>query len=154
MDVAHIPFHLGPGNQGRHAVDYNAIDGAAPYQLFRYIQSLFGAVRLGDQQIVQIQPAITRVMRVHGVLHIDIGGQTTRLLGLRHNVNSQGGLACRFGAIDFSNAPPGNSTHAQRQVQGQGAGGNDLSGNTLAQFSQAHHRALSVVLFDFAQGYF
>ena len=116
MGVPHIPFHLGSGNQGRHTVNHYAIDGAAAYQLFGYIQSLLGAVRLGDQQIVQVQSAIASVLGVHGVLHIDIGGQTTGLLGLRHDVDGQGGLACRFGAVDLAHPTSGNSAHAQSQI--------------------------------------
>ena len=67
--------------------------GATSDQVLGYLQRLLRGIRLGDEEFCQINPKVAGVGSVHRVLGIDIGSSPTRLLGLRHDVLSQCGLA-------------------------------------------------------------
>ena len=63
---------------------------------------------------------------VQGVLCVHKGHLAAPLLGLRDDVQSQGGLAGGFRPVDLDDPAPGHAANAQRQVQGKGACGDGL----------------------------
>ena len=68
-------------------------------------------------------------------------------------MQGQSGFAGSLGPVYLHNAPPGDAADAQRQVKGQGAGGQrfHIDGDIVPK---AHDGALSVVLFNFRYGRF
>ena len=154
VGISHVALDLRLGDQGGNAVDDDSIYSSAAYQLFGNIQGLFSAVGLGYEQGVQVQPAVSGVCRVHGVLHIDVGSDTPGLLRLGHDVDGQGGLTRRLGPEDLGYSPLGDAPGTQGHVQGQGARGDDFGHQKLGDLAQAHDRTLAVVLFDVGQGDF
>gem|GEM_PF-5336982 len=87
------------------------------------------------------------------MLHVDESGNAARPLGLGDDVLADGGLAGALGAIDLGDAPAGDATDAQGNVEGEGAGGDRLH-MEVAGLSQLHNGALTVALVDILQGGF
>ncbi len=69
------PFDLGPRHEGGHAVDDDDVHGVAAHQGLGDLQRLLAGVRLGDQQVVDLDAAGRGVGGVEGVLDVDVGGQ-------------------------------------------------------------------------------
>ena len=152
MGIAHIPFHLRSGHQRRYAVDNNHVHGATSDQVLGYLQRLLRGIRLRDEEFCQINPKVAGVGSVHRVLGIDIGSSPTRLLGLRHDVLSQCGLAGGLGAEDLRDSSSGHTANAQRHVQREGPSGDSLHCQVLGGFSQPHYAAFAHLTLYLAQG--
>ena len=73
MAVAHLAFELGARHQGRHLVDDQDVDRAGADQRIGDLQRLLPGVRLGDQQLVDIDAELAGVAGVERVLGIDEG---------------------------------------------------------------------------------
>ena len=86
------------------------------------------------------------------MLGVDERGQAARLLGVGDDVQHEGGLAGGFRAKDLDHASARNATHAQRQVHGQRAGGDDLDLPERTRVAQAHDAAVAVGLGDGGNG--
>ena len=69
------------------------------------------------------------------------------MLGFGDDGQTKSGFAGRFGAVDFADAAARKTANAQRQVDGDGAGGNDFDGfvRALADF---HERAVAELAID------
>ena len=83
-------------------------------------------------------------------LGVDEGAGTALLLRLGDDVQRERRLARAFRSVDFDDAALGQAADAQRDVEHQRAGGNDL-GRLDDLVAHAHHRALAELLFDLAQ---
>jgi hypothetical protein len=66
------------------------------------------------------------VLDVQRVLGVDEGAGAAQLLHLGHDLQRQRGLARRFRAVDLDHAAARQAADAQRDVQAQRAGGDDL----------------------------
>jgi len=148
--VAHVPLDFSLGDQGRHRVYDEHIDSAAPDEHFRYLQSLLAGIGLGNQQVVGPYAELPGIPDVQGVLGIDESCDASQLLGLRHDVQGQGGLAGRFGAEDLDDTPPGHPTHTKCHVQGNGACRDCGHIRQRLIISQTHDGAFAELLFDLA----
>ena len=93
VGVSHVALDLRAGNQRRHRVHDDDIDGAGPDQGLADLHGLLAGVRLGDVQLVDIDPDVPGVGGVQYVLHVDVGCRAAQGLGLSDNVLRQGGLA-------------------------------------------------------------
>ena len=93
VGIAHVPFDLRLGDQGRHRVDYQHVDGAAAHQRLGDFQGLFAGIGLGDEQIVGSDAELPGVADVEGVLGIDESGDPAQFLGFGDDMQRQGRLA-------------------------------------------------------------
>ena len=84
------------------------------------------------------------------LIHMAAGG-VGLLLRLRHRVQRQRGLARRFRPVDLDHAALGQAADAQRDVQAERAGGDDLDVLDHLAFAQPHDRALAELLLDLRQ---
>ena len=151
MGVTHLPLNFRFGDHGRDGVHNNDVNGLCAHQGLGDFHGLFAGIRLGYQQIVDINAQSLGVYRVQGVLHIDKGGLSPCLLGLRHHMEGDGGLAGGLRPEYLDDSAPGQSAHPQGHVQGQGAGG-DAGHVHLHGFAQAHDGTLAKLFFDLQNG--
>ena len=85
------------------------------------------------------------------MLGVDEGHLAPPLLGLGHHVEGQCGLTGGLRSIDLNDPALGQAADPQRQVQGQGAGGDRLH-HYPQVLPQPHDGALSVVALDLRHG--
>ncbi len=153
MAVAHLAVDLGLGHQGGHGVHHDDVQGAAAHQLVADLQGLLAAVRLADEEVVHVHAQLLGVFGIQGVLGVDVGRQAALLLGLGHHVQGQGGLAAGLRPVDFHHAALGHPAHAQRRIQGDGAGADDFDALGGAHaVAQLHDGALAEGPLDVGDG--
>ena len=88
------------------------------------------------------------------MLGVDKRCHAARFLRLGDTVQGHGGLAAAFRTVDLHHAAARQTSHAQRHVQIQAPGGDDLQvgiGNLVAEF---HHAALAVGFVQLGQRIF
>ena len=107
MAVAHLAFEFGPRHQRGDAVHDQHVDRAGAHQRVADLERLLAAVRLAEQQVVDVDAELAGVDRVERVLGIDEGAGAARLLRLGDRVQRQGRLARAFRAVNLDDAPRG-----------------------------------------------
>ena len=152
MNIPHIPLNFRLRNQSGHAVNDDGINGAAAHQLFGNVQGLLGGIGLGNQQAVNVQPAVGGILGIQGVFGVNVRRQPAQTLRLRHNMNGQRGFAGRLAAVNLRDPAPRQSPHPQRQVQRQRPGGDGVGNQMRHLLVAAHHRPLAVIFLDAPQG--
>ena len=150
--VAHLALEFGLGRERGHRVDDDQVDGAGLRTSASTISSACSPVsgwlissscRLTPSFCAYwMSSACSASMKAHGA---------GDLLHLGDDLQRQRGLARRFGAVDFDHPAARQATDAQRDVQAQRAGGDDLDVFDLLAVAQAHDRALAELLFDLRQ---
>ena len=113
---------------------------------------MLAGVGLADEQILQIDAQVLRILDVQRVLGIDKGTLAAQLLHFRNDLQRQRGFARRLGAVNLNHPAARQAAHAQRHVQPQRAGGDDLDVLNHLAFAQAHHGAFAKLFFDLCQG--
>ena len=73
-----------------------------------------------------LTPQRRGVVGVEGVLGVDEGRDAAGLLGLGDDVQGEGGLAGGLRAVDLDDAAARHAADAERDVEGDGAGGDGL----------------------------
>lgn len=152
MAVAHLAFQFGARHQRRDRVDHQHVDGAGAHQRVGDLQRLLAGIRLGDQQLVDVDAQLAGIGRVERVLRIDEGAGAAGLLGLGDGVQGQRGLARAFRPVDFNDAALRQAADTQRDVETERAGGNHLRLDQVLLGAELHDRALAERAFDLAQG--
>ena len=151
MGIAHLAFDFGARHQCRHRVDDQHVDRPRADQHIRDLQRLFTGVRLGEDQVFDIDAQLLGIDRVERVLGIDEGAGPALLLRLGDDRERQSGLARGFRAVDLDHPAPRQAADAQRNIQPQRARGNTGDGDVLP-VSHPHHRALAELALNLAQG--
>ncbi len=151
MGVAHLALELGLGHKCRHRVDHHHIDSTGAHQRVGNLQRLFARIRLGDDQVIDVDAQLLRVCRVERMFGIDEGTCATLLLGFRNDMQRQGGLARTFRAVDLDHASLRQAANPERHVETEGAC-RDRGDVHRLPLAEAHHRALAKGAFDLAQG--
>ena len=126
LRVAHFAFEFGARNERGDRVDDDDIDGAAADQDFGDFQSLFAAVGLRDQQVVDIDAELARVVGIQRMFGVDEGGRSAELLRFGDGVQRQRGFAARFRSEDFDDAAAGIAADAECGIQRQRSGGDRI----------------------------
>ena len=149
--VAHLALNLRTGHQSSHRVHHHHVQRAGAHQSLSDLQRLLAGVRLGDEHLVNVHPQSPGIGGVQSVFRIHKGHLAAGLLGLGNDMEGQGGLTGGLGAVDLNDPPLGDAADAQRQVQGQRTGGDDLHVQ-VGLVPQAHNGALAVHLLDVLHG--
>ena len=149
--VAHLAFDLGLGHERRHRVDDDDVDAAGAHQHVGDLEALLARVGLGDQQVVDVDAELARIDRVERVLGVDVRRRAARLLDLRDDLKAERGLARRFGPVDFDDAAARQPADAERDVEAERAGGDDLQVVLDLRLAHFHDRALAELLFDLCE---
>jgi hypothetical protein len=144
-------FDFGLGRERGHRVDDDQVDRARAHQGVDDLERLFAGVGLADQQLLQVDAELLRVLDVERVFGVDEGAGTAELLHFGHDLQGQRGLARGLGAVDLDHPTARQAANAERDVQAQRAGGDDLDVFDHFAIGQAHDRALAELLFDLCQ---
>ena len=86
------------------------------------LERLLAVVRLRDEQVVEIDAELLRVLRVERVLGIDERGHAAALLRFGNDLQRERRLAGRLRPEDFDDAAAGQAADAERVVDADGAG--------------------------------
>ena len=128
--VAHLALDLGLGHQGGDRVDDDDVDRAGADQHVGDLERLLAGVGLRDEQGVGVDAELLGVLGVERVLGVDERGDAARALGVGDGVQRQRGLAGRLRAVDLDDAAARQPADAERDVEGDRAGGDDVDGRT------------------------
>ena len=146
--VAHVTVELGAGDQRRHRIDHDHVDGVGADECLGDLERLLAGVRLGDEQLVDVHAELPGVDRVERVLGVDERGDAAQALGLGDDVERQRGLARGLRAVDLGDPSSRQTADAERHVERDGAGRDDrdlLEGTARAE---THDRALAELPLD------
>ena len=147
--IAHLPLDLGPGREGRHRVDHHDVDGGGTHQLVDDLQGHLAGVRLGDQQVLDVDAQGGGIDRIEGMLGVDEGGHATPLLHLGDGVQGEGGLTGALRPVDLHHPALGVAA-AQGQIEGEGTGGDGFHPHA-GGIAQPHDRALAEIALDLVE---
>ena len=114
------------------------------------LERLLTGVGLRDEQRVDVDAELARVLRVERVLGVDEGGDAACALRVGDRVERQRRLTRRLRAVDLDDAAARETADAERDVEGDRAGGDDLDGCALVA-AQAHDRALAELAVDLGE---
>ncbi len=142
------------GTSAADRINHDHVQRVGAGQRFANAQGFLAAVRLGDQQFVQVDAQFFGVGRVERVLGVDERRQAAGLLGVGDDVEHQGGFAGGFRPENLHHPPARHAADAQRQVHRQRAGGNDFDALFGTGVAQAHDAAIAVGLGDGGNGGF
>ena len=147
MGVAHVALELRSWDEGGHRVDDHDVEGAGADEHVGDLERLLPRVRLGDQQLVDVDPERLCVHGVEGMLGIDEGGDTAVALGLGHDMERQGRLAGALRAEDLDDTTTRQAADAKSQIESQcpGRDGLDVADAAVAQL---HDGALAELPLD------
>src|SRR5471032_651527 len=149
--IAHVAFDFGAWRQRGHRVDDDQVDAARADQRIADFQRLLTGVRLRDQQLVQVDAQLLRITDVERVFGIDEGAGATEFLHLGDGLQGQRGFTGRFRTVDFHHAAARQAADAERDVQAERAGRDDLHFFDRGAGVHAHHGPFAELLFDLRQ---
>ena len=149
--VPHVALELRARHERGDGVDDDYVDGVRADQRLADLECLLAGVGLGDQQFVDVDATGGGVLRLEGVLDVDVGGGAACALALRDDVLGEGGLAGRLRPEDLRHAPSRYSADAEGDVEREGAGGDGGDVERGPVVPEAHDRALAEVLGDLVQ---
>jgi len=152
VDIAHLPFEFGPGDEGGDRVDDDDVERTRADQHVGDLERLLARVGLRDQQLVDIDPQRSGVDRIERVLGVDEGSDAAIPLSLGSDVEGQCGLTTGLRSVDLDDAAPRNPSDAERQIQGQRPG---RDGGHLLDIvgAEAHDGALAELPLDLSHGH-
>ena len=150
MAVAHLALDLGPWGQRRHGVDDDDVEGTGAHEHVGDLECLLSRVRLGDEQLVDVDADRLGVRRVHGVLGVDVGAHPAVALRLGDDVHRQGRLARRLRPVDLGDPAPRQPADAEGEIERQRPGGDRLDVHRRL-LAHPHDGALAVLLLDLRQ---
>ena len=149
--VAHVAFNLLLRRKSSHRVDHQNIYCSRPYQLVGNLQGLLAVVRLRDVEIVYVYPQLLSIEAVEGMLGIDERCNAALFLCLRNGMDGQRRLATRLRTVNLYYAALGISAHAQRSIQCNRPGWDDLHVLCLL-VAHSHNASLAEVLLNLRHG--
>src|SRR5947207_4538357 len=101
--VSHIALDFRTWCQSRHRVDYHNINCVAAHERIDNFKGLLTSVRLGNKQIIGINPTLGSIGGIKCMLCIYEGSITTSSLSTGNHVQTEGRLTGRFWTINLGN---------------------------------------------------
>ncbi|MNM70341.1 hypothetical protein D3C81_819680 [compost metagenome] len=92
MGIPHLAFNFRLRRQGGHRVDDDDVDRVGAHQHVADLQRLFTGIRLGDQQVVDVDAQLGGIDGIQRVLRIDEGTGLAFLLGFRDHLQGKSGF--------------------------------------------------------------
>ncbi len=149
MGIADVAVDFRLGHEGGDRVDDDDVDAVRADENLGDLQGLLAEVRLGDEQVVDIDAQPCGIAGVKGVFRVDKGGGAADFLGLGDDLQGQGGFAGRFRTIDLGDPALGQTADTEGDIEAQGPGGNDRHVLGLLR-AETHDRALAELSLDLA----
>src|SRR4051794_21078436 len=150
--VTHLALDLGPRYERGDRVDDDDVERTGTDEHVGDLERLLTGVGLADQQRVGVDADGPGVVGVEGVLGVDERRDAAGGLGAGHRVQGDRRLAGGLGAVHLDDTAARDAADAQGDVQGDGAGRDDLHGH-LGAVAQAHDGALAELLVDLGEGH-
>ena len=97
-------------------------------------------------------PSALRVRRIERVLDVDEGGRAAVLLRLGDDVQRQRRLTARFRSVDFDDAAAREPADAEREVEGDRSGRDDVERHPVRELAHLHDGALAELPLDLGEG--
>ncbi|MCY1414485.1 hypothetical protein D9M71_299380 [compost metagenome] len=151
MHVTHFAFDFSLWHQGGHGVDDDHVNRVGTHQHVGDFQGLLAGVRLGNQQVVDVDAQLAGVLRVEGVFGVDECAGRAGFLSLGDHGQGQRGFTGRFRTVDFNNTAFWQTADAESDVQPQRASGNGRDRLTVL-IAHTHYGTLAELTFDLTQG--
>ena len=107
------------------------------------LQRLLARVRLGDQQLLQIDAELARIGRVERMLGIDEGAGAAGLLRFSDGVQRQRRLARTLRPVDLDHPPARQAADPEPDVEPERASRNRLGLHRRLALAELHDRALA-----------
>ena len=148
LHFAHLAFELGLRRQRRDGIDHQHVDGAGADQSVGDLERLLAGVRLGDQEVFEVDTEFPRIDRVERVLGVDEAANAAALLRLGDDVQRERGLAGGFRPVDLDDAAARQAADAKRDVEAERARGDGLDLHRLLVLAEAHDGALAAIPLD------
>ena len=114
---------------------------------------LLSGVGLRDEELVDVDAQLAGVLGVERVLGVDERRDAAGALRVGDRVQGQRRLTRRLRSVDLDDAAARETADAERDIEGDRAGGHDLDGSALVA-AEAHHRALPELPVDLGEGRF
>ena len=111
------------------------------------LERLLTRVGLGDEERVDVDAELLRVLGVERVLGVDECRDAAGALRVGDGVQRERRLARGLGAVDLDDAATREPADAERDVEGDRAGRDDLDGGAIFA-AEAHDRALAELAVD------
>ena len=144
------PSNSARGTKRGHGIHHQHVDGTGAHQGVGDLKRLLAGIGLGDQQLLDVDPKLVGIDRVERMLGIDEGAGAAALLGFRHHMERQGGLARAFRPVNLDHPAAGQAADPERDIEAQGAR-RDRFGLHHRAFAQLHDRALAEGPLDLTQ---
>src|ERR1700759_1473664 len=122
MAVAHFAFEFGAWYESRHRIDNQHIDRARADQRVRYLERLLAGVRLGNQQVVDIDAELAGIGRIEGVLGVDESAGAAAMLRFGDDMQGERRLAGALRPVNLDDPPARQPADAKRDVETQRSG--------------------------------
>ena len=152
LRLAHLAFDLRPGNQCGNRVYDQDIHAVGADEDLDDLERLFAVVGLRDEQVVEVDPQLSRVLRIERVLGVHEGRHAAKLLRLGNDLQRQRGLARGFGSEDLDDAAARHAADPERVVEAHRPGRNGGNRRDGVLLPEAHDRALAELFLDLADG--
>ena len=149
--IAHLPLDLRLRHQRRDRVDHENVDRLAAHEHIGDIQRILAAVRLGNQQIFNVDADLLRVTGVDRMLGVDDRAPAALRLRIGDDMQTERGFSARFGSENLDDAAGRNTSDAERKVERERTRADDR--NILlgrARIAEAHDRPFAETLLDLA----
>src|SRR3546814_12862217 len=104
MAVAHFTLDFSARNESGDAVDDEDIDRIRANESVDDLERLFASVRLGNDEIVDVDAELARIDRIEGMFGIDESSGPAGGVGCSDSAQGQSRLARAFWAVDFNDA--------------------------------------------------
>ena len=134
LRFAHLAFDFGPRHERRDRVDDDHVDAAGADEHLDDLERLLAVVGLRDEEVVEVDAELLRVLRVERVLGVDERRHAAELLRLRDDLQRQRRLARRLRPEDLDDAAARHAADAERVVDADGAGRRSTSIGAMASF--------------------
>ena len=151
MGIAHLALDLGARHERGDRVDDDDVDRTRAHEHVGDLERLLTGVGLRDEQFVDVDAELLRVLGVERVLRVDERGDAALLLDVGDRVERECRLSGRLRAVDLDDAAARESADAERDVEGDRTGRDHFDRRTLVA-AQTHDRALSELPVDLGEG--
>ena len=153
LRFAHLAFDFGARHERGDRVDDDDVDAVRAHEDFDDLERLLAVVGLRDQQVVEVDAELLRVLRVEGVLGVDERRHAAELLRFGDDLQRERRLARRFRAEDLDDAPARHAADSEGIIEADRPGGDGRDGGHGILLAQAHDRALAELFLDLADGH-
>src|SRR5688572_5572159 len=151
LQLAHLALDLGLRREGRDRVDDDDVDRAGAHEHVGDLERLLAGVRLGDQELLDVDAELLGVDGIERVLRVHECGDAAQLLGLRDDRQRQRRLARGLRAVDLDHAAARHAADAERHVEAERSGRYDFDVGIGRVLAEAHHGTLAELFLDLAE---